>query len=357
MTCVALLLLAVCTTACTTDRTRRSYLERNAQELGAPARPVVVVPGFGVSRLFDPVTGRFVWGTAHSTMQTRFADDLDLDPADRLVPRGYVGSRGPVNIGWQLTEALRKYGRYTPGVDVHPFAYDWRKSARVNARHLADLVETVRGAGKVDIVTHSAGALVALAYVKLEGGAERVENLILIAPPRGGVPDAFRVLVRPERFIRRVFEPEMVATWPFVFELLPEDGRFLVDATGNAIDSDIWIDPRWKPQLDAARSFRATLDATPVPSAIRVTVLAGDCVPTARRVLRRNDGTWVFYRDELRPEEQALAPILFEPGDGTVTVRSASAAGEPILFCDGHQGLASDPNVHQTLIRLLRAPR
>ena len=353
MTCVALLLLA----ACTTDRTRRSYLERNALDLGPPARPVIVIPGFGVSRLFDPVTGRYVWGTAHSTVQTRFADNLDLDANDRLVPRGFVGSRGPVNIGWQLTEALRKYGRYTPGVDVHPFAYDWRKSARVNASHLAELVERVRGAGNVDIVTHSAGAFVALAYVKLEGGADRVENLILIAPPGAGVADAFRVLVRPERFIRRVFEPEMVATWPFVFELFPEDGRFLVDERGNAIDSDIWIDPRWKPQLDAARAFRHALDAAPMPHAIRVTVLAGDCVPTGRRVLRRDDGTWVFYRDELRPHEEALAAALFEPGDGTVSVRSASTAGEPILFCDGHQGLASDPNVHQTLIRLLRDPR
>ena len=356
MTCVALLLLAA-TTACTTDRTRRSYLERNALELGAPARPVIVVPGFGVTRLFDPVTDRFVWGTPHSTVQTRFADDLDLDANDRLVPRGYAGSRGPVNIGWQLTEALRKYGRYTPGEDVHPFAYDWRQSARFNARHLGELVETVRGDGKVDIVTHSAGAFVALAYVKLEGGADRVENLILIAPPRAGVPDAFRVLVRPERFIRRVFAPEMVATWPFVFELLPVDGRFLVDGSGRSIDFDVWTDPRWIQQLHAARSFREALDAAPMPSAVRVTVLAGDCVPTARRVLRRDDGTWVFYRDELRPDEHALAPMLFEPGDGTVTVTSARAAGEPILFCDGHQGLASDPNVHQTLIRLLRGPR
>ena len=353
MTCVALLLLA----ACTTDRTRRSYLERNALELAPPPRPVIVVPGFGVSRLFDPVTERFVWGTAHSTVQTRFADDLDLDANDRLVPRGFVGSRGPVNVGWQLAEALRKYGRYEPGSDVFSFAYDWRRSARVNARHLAELVEMSSGGGKVDIVTHSAGALVALAYVKLEGGADRVENLILIAPPRAGVPDALRVLVRPERFLRRVFEPEMVATWPFVFELLPENGRFLIDRKGHQLDYDAWTDPRWEHQLAAARAFRKALDSASMPTSIRVTVIAGDCVPTAQRVLRRDDGTWVFYRDELRPDEELLAPILFESGDGTVSVTSARAAGEPILFCDGHQGLASDPSVHQTLIRLLRGQR
>src|SRR5688500_7465535 len=108
-------LIIVALAGCTTDRTRRSYLRENAARFEVPpTRPVIVVPGFGVSRLFDPVTGRFVWGTAHAMVQRRYADDLELQPGDRLVPRGFVGSRGPINIAWQLTEALRKYGGYTP---------------------------------------------------------------------------------------------------------------------------------------------------------------------------------------------------------------------------------------------------
>ncbi|HVE70431.1 MAG TPA: hypothetical protein VNI54_03610 [Thermoanaerobaculia bacterium] len=46
--------------------------------------------------------------------------------------------------------------------------------------------------------------------------------------------------------------------------------------------------------------------------------------------------------------------MLFEPGDGTVPVSSAKAGGEAMPFCDGHQGIAADPHVHRTIIRVLR---
>lgn len=70
-------------------------------------------------------------------MQTHFADDLDLPiddegaiEHDRLVPRGFTGSRGPINIGRHLREALRKYGGYTPERDLFVSEYDWRLSAQ-----------------------------------------------------------------------------------------------------------------------------------------------------------------------------------------------------------------------------------
>jgi hypothetical protein len=358
--------------ACTTDRTRRGYLEENARRIYAspPERVAIVVPGFGVTRLYDPVIDRYVWGTARSTVRTRFPDDLDLpvEGRDRLVPRGYVGSRGPVNVGWQLTEALRKYGGYERDETVFPFYYDWRLSARENALQLRDFIATVRKGRRVDIVTHSAGSLVALALVKLIGG-DSVENLILIAPTRAGVADAFRILVRPERFIRRRFTPDLVATWPSVPELFPEDGRFIVDEDGEATSFDVWDPASWAPivptelrdrfarSIERARAFRQELRDAPLPANVRLTIIAGDCVPTARRVLARDDGTYVFYASELREDEQRLQPLLFEPGDGTVPVSSARGGSDAFLFCDGHQGIVSDPNVHRALIRLLRETR
>jgi Alpha/beta hydrolase family len=331
---------------CTTDRTRRGYLRANAAMLGKPARPAIVIAGFGVTRLDDPVTRRVVWGTPRAMWRTRYDDDLDLDPNDRLVPRGWVGSRGPVNTGWQLSIALGKFGGYTEGVDLFPFHYDWRRSARENARLLAALIERVRGAGRVDLVTHSAGAVVALA---LE--SEHVGHIVMVAPVRGGTVEAFRVFVRPERFLRRTFAPEMVATWPFIFELLPKDGRVFVDEEGTPLDRDLW-DPKTWPldvgaQLENARGFRDELRNR--RTGARVTILAGDCVPTARRILVRRDGTYAFYRGELREGEQHLVPILFAPGDGT-----ALADEEAMLFCSGHQGLAADPSVHRAIIRALR---
>ena len=366
---IALLLLA----ACTTDSTRRGYLRANAETLAATARPAIIIPGFGVTRLLDPVRDRFVWGTAHATVQTRFEDDLDLpvDAAgnigrDRLVPRGYTGSRGPINIGWHLREGLRKFGGYTPDRDVFGFEYDWRLPARENAAKLAALVDRVGHGDKVDLITHSAGALIALTYVKLLGGADKVDHLILIAPTRRGVIDAFRIMMRPERFIRRAFTTEMVATWPSIPELLPDDGRFLVDEHGLTIDRDLWTIEGWRGLLPKderlqrafarsladARRFRSELANARLN--VHAEVIAGDCVPTAVRALMRADGTFAFYPGELRPSEKPLRKLLFEPGDGTVPVRSARAGGEAMLFCDGHQGIVTDPNVVRALVRNLR---
>lgn len=343
--------LAHCSTLRTTDRTRRGYLRANAQSLGPPPRPVVVIAGFGVTRLVDPVTQRHVWGTPRSVWRTDHADDLDLDAADRLVPVGWVGSRGPINTGWQLAIGLRKFGGYGES-DIHPFYYDWRKSARENARLLGEHIDRI-GSKKVDLVTHSAGSIVALEYART---SNRVENLVMVAPVLRGSLEAWRVFVRTERFIRRTFTPEMVATWPFVFELLPEHGRVFVDEQGNAIDRDLWDPKAWpfdvRAQLASARAFRDELRGAKIGA--ELTVIAGDCVPTAIRVLARRDGTYAFYPDDLRKGEEHLARVLFEPGDGTVPVSSARARGAAMLFCDGHQGIAADPSVHRAMIRALR---
>ncbi|HUP46049.1 MAG TPA: hypothetical protein VM779_11115 [Thermoanaerobaculia bacterium] len=354
--------------ACTTDRTRRAYLRDNAAFHPQPERAVIVIPGFGVTRLFDPLTRRHVWGTPRATMHTRYDDDLDLPSdgrsRDRLIPHGYVGSRGPVNVGWQLTEALRRYGGYIEHRDVHPFYYDWRLSALENARSLEEMAARVSRGGKVDLLTHSAGALVALAWIKLGDGGDRVDRLVMIAPPRRGVVDALRIFVRPERFLRRSFTPAIVATWPAVYELLPDDGRFVIGSDGEPADFDAWRAETWarlgaaaRPDvrlLREARTFRDRLEAAPMPPGVRATILAGDCVPTARRVLFRDDGSFAFYRDELRGEEEHLRPLLFEDGDGTVPVSSAQGGSEALLFCDGHQGIATDPNVHRAILRALR---
>jgi hypothetical protein len=49
-----------------------------------------------------------------------------------------------------------------------------------------------------------------------------------------------------------------------------------------------------------------------------------------------------------------LARTLFEPGDGTVPVSSARNGAAAELFCDGHQGIATDPNAVRSIVRALR---
>ena len=420
---ILILLLSALVTGCGMTRaSRSSYLTSLAPYLEPPARPVIVIPGVGVTRLFDPVTQYFVWGTARNVLHTRYAEDLDLPidlttllpVRDRLVPRGYVGSRSPINIGWRLSSALVRYGRYEdkPGSNgkptVYSLVYDFRLSSTESAKSLDRLIEKIRKQHgdpslKVDLVAHSAGGLVALTYLKLgiapvedpaswdEGSrqaAAKIGRVVLIATPQTGTADALRLLHRPERFVLRLIPQEMISTFPSMLEMLPEDGRFLLDEQGNVIEADLWKAESWKHlelglfipsvarriRLESSpehydllvRSFSRSLDRArrlrdalrrEIPEGVVVESVAGDCVPTAHHALRRTDGTLAFYRSELRPAEKPLIERMVESGDGSVTVTSATGGdlARAALFCDGHQALASDPHVHRAMIRVLRS--
>lgn len=344
--------------ACTSDDLRQRYLENQSAFLSKPTHPVIVIPGFGNARLYDPTTDRFVWGTPRSMVHREYEDDLDLPVdestfvvgRDRLVPKGFVGSRGLINTGFQIRRALETYAGYAGMVTV--FEYDWRRSSSDAARELESLVGTTR----VDLVTHSAGALVALAFAR--ENPSLVRRIVLIAPPLQGTLEAFRVLARGEKIVRREITPETAATFPFLFELLPSE-PFLIDERGVEVPVD-WDGFR-PADLTRANAFdRLLRDARRsrrIPPNAEVHVIAGDCIPTARRALLRRDGSLAFYPEELRHGETALRDVMFEPGDGSIAVSSALAGNLPHeLFCDGHHGIASDPNVQRAIIRILTRP-
>lgn len=388
----------------------------------SPERPVVVIPGFGNSKLFDAERDTYVWGTPRTMIHTSYEDDLDLpvDPstgtfgADGLVPRGgFVGSRGPINIAWRIAHGLETRGAYreardaTPGAgtaEIHKFAFDFRLSATENARRLDAFIDEIRlkhadPSLQVDVIAFSAGGVVALTYAKLgtadldrpetwEAGARlaasKVETLILVAAPQEGTNESIRVLVRGEKLIRRAWPPEMMASFPSVAEMLPEERFPFVDEGGWTIGFDVWSADSWEAfefaiysdeartaiarhgadwesydrafrrSLERAERLRATLRSRPVPDGIRFAALAGDCIPTAERVLMRADRTLVFYPSELREGEETLAALLFAPGDGSIAASSAAArTPEREFFCRGHQGIASDPWAHEAMLRAL----
>lgn len=423
LTLLVLLIIVIPTTGCrTSDGLRRDYLRSLAPLLSPPTRPVVIIPGFGVSRLYDTELEQWVWGTPRTTVITGYDDDLDLPVSssgelahDSLIPRGFAGSRGSVNTAWQLAVALQKFGGYrvarwnhdaaTPST-AYLFEYDWRRSAFDNAVRLDEMIESIRTEHgdrelRVDLLTHSAGANIALAYLgagtagrndpaarqaELGSVTEKVDRLVMIAPPRRGTPEAFRILVRGETVIRRRLDPVMAATWPAVAEILPHDGFFLVDSAGESMnidlhDIDSWrslriglFDPvisadvtarqgkeGWKRRVQAferslAQSARLRrLENQPLPDGLETLTIMGDCVPTVRKVLMRPDRSFVFYRHELKSAEKHLIATLFEPGDGTVG--SSSAAPHPgeeqVPLCSGHQGLSMDPAAQRAVLRAL----
>jgi pimeloyl-ACP methyl ester carboxylesterase len=418
----AAIVLTILLSSCSPYTWKRSYLREAAMFTEAPARPVIVISGFGTSKLYDPITKRYVWGTAHATLQTKYADNLELavDPEkeeivrDRLVPRGFVGSRGPINFSWQISRALELYGSYAmatldppamqPPRDIYRFAYDWRLSSTDNARELDALIEQIRRAHhnpqlRVDIVGHSLGAFIALTYLRMgtapldqpdlwtaaaESAARKVNAVVLLGAPQQGAVDAFRVLIRSERFVMRVLAPRWTATYPSVVEMLPLDGRIVIDEQGAPMDIDLWDIQSWRrhklsifsdeirrqiveqqsekaydhltvafaKSLRRAKTLR-TVHARPLPPGVAVTSITSDCIPTGRRVLLRRDGTFAFQIEDLRENEKHLAKRMFVPGDGSITMASATA-GKVMVFCSGHQGMALDPGVHHTIIRSLQ---
>ena len=389
----------------TSDGLRRDYLRSVARITPAPTRPVIIIPGFGVSRLRDPELDRWVWGTPRATVITSYDDDLDLPVdeggtigSDRLEPSGFVGSRGPVNTAWQLAIALEKFGGYRvarwheeDGDDLptaYLFEHDWRRSGLETAGRLAELIETIREDHgdpdlRIDLLTHSAGANVALAYLQSYQNAP-VDRLVMIAPPRRGTIEAFRLLTEGEKVIRRRLDPAMASTWPSVFEVLPPQTT-LLDSDGSRRTIELGTIDSWRDlgrgifdpvvreeiveregaeglalrerafeQLLGAGSRFRDLVGRPLPAEVHVTTILGDCVPTVARVVARPDGSFVFYPDQLSRDERYLLPDAFGPGDGTVAASSAEPVeGDLVRLCSGHQGLAMDPAAHRNMLRAL----
>jgi len=387
-----------------------------------PTRPVVVIPGFGNSKLWDPVNESWVWGTPRTTIFTEYDDDLDLpfDTAharfgfDNLIPRGgFAGSRGPVNIAWRISQGLVRRGSYhrmqsgglpDDDADIHPFAFDFRLSATDNARRLDAFIDDIRlrhgdPALKVDIIAFSAGGMIALTYAKLgtadldrpetwdaasRTAASKVATMLLVATPQEGTNESIRVLFRGEKIVRRAWPQEMMATFPSITEMLPEAQFPLVDEQGRRVPFDVWSAADWRElrvgvysekvrqaleskgsdwsavergfrtSLGRAARLREALRGRPFPVGVNVTALAGDCIPTAQRVLLRADQTLAFYPSELRPEERQLETVLFGPGDGSIPAASATAQTvRSEFFCRGHQGIASDAGAQEAMLSAL----
>jgi len=378
---------------------QKGYLTKRKMLSPPPSRAAIVIPGFGNTKLYDPVNKEFVWGTARSMVTAHFEDDLELplegEASDRLVPRGFVGSRAPINIAWRLSTALERFGGYVsteaPGdPTVYAFEFDWRLSFVDNGRKLGQFIDELRirrgdPLEEFDIVAHSAGGLIALAYLSNGGesldtpetwsrgaaaAASRIGRAVLVATPGRGSAESFRFMVRGETMIRRSLLPARVATFPSVFELLPFDS-YAIDESGEAIDLSkidqwkkyglaIWNSPspdealerRFAELLERSRRFQQALASR--PALVPTDTIAGDCIPTVKKVLVRDDGSIVLYERELLPKEVSKFDDLFGPGDGSILTSSAEGDDpSPTYLCSGHFGLASDPDAVRAILRLL----
>jgi pimeloyl-ACP methyl ester carboxylesterase len=182
--------------------------------------PVVFVPGFMGSRLTDPKNDALVWNPTGGPIGATpggFAVDFKVlqQITHTLVPdethpyakrsdhervkhvrhfyqvlTDYYGDC-VLGLAAMETPKMKRFGLRTR---VYCAGYDWRQDIARSALRLAATVEEAlreTRERKVILVGHSTGGIVARYYCRAMGGESKVHQVILLASPTMGAPDAF----------------------------------------------------------------------------------------------------------------------------------------------------------------------
>ena len=441
------LLAGGCATSMTPDLLRLYSIQA-----GNPDQPpVVVIHGALGARLVNADSGKEVW--PGSLRRILFSDyrslRLEIDPvtlipkASKLKSAGIARHAGGKDFYGRILDALENIGAYAPGepgdAAVHGekryyvFSYDWRQDNVKSARELHQFLEAIRDDYgdpklKVDIIAHSMGGLLTRYYARYgtvdvlddndfpvnRMGESRIRRVVLLGTPSLGSVGALRTLIRGFKVVFGAIPPEVVATFPSTYQVLPHaitdwfvtaDGRaikrdqfsaggfwkrFEFSVFGSDVQSEIRGDFDNKDEADRylqtlqryfdkhierARRFSWSL-TVPVPSSeLRYIVFGGDCIPTpARAVVEEVAGE---SRLRLRPGEIRHAvpginyeQLMFEPGDGVVTKASLLArqtsdptvarhryshfsVDYPVFLCEKHDQLTGNIDFQNNLLHAL----
>ncbi|MGW1375403.1 esterase/lipase family protein [Streptomyces sp. NPDC002446] len=100
-----------------------------------------------------------------------------------LLLHGFIDNRSVFVL---LRRSLHRHGwRHVEALNYSPLTCDLRKAAELLSRHVEDVCART-GHGRVDIVGHSLGGLIARYYVQRLGGDLRVRTLVTLGTPHSG---------------------------------------------------------------------------------------------------------------------------------------------------------------------------
>jgi pimeloyl-ACP methyl ester carboxylesterase len=311
----------------------------------------------------NPKATQVVWGTVGALRQfptIRLTQDGGSN--DQVRPCGLV--REIVFLGLYrqdvyapILEQLEKVG-YRENRDLFVFAYDWRRSIFDNAKALEAFVRNSAPDGKVDILAHSMGALVARAYVVDGEGGDRVARLFSAGAPFQGSAKVFQTVEKGWGPLNAVmggldgFRRTMLS-FPSIFELMPRYEACCDTGTGSAFDPSnpqAWSGLRWHgvdtaTMPDLQRTFvrirkLQALAATAMPKGVEDVLLVGIDQRTPEKASFTMEG-----------DLSVLRVAHTWAGDGSV-IRSSAVIADvpsyPTSFAD-HQRILNDPQIQDFL--------
>ena len=407
--------------------------------------PVVVVHGILGARL-STAAGDERWPGGVFRLLFHDYDDLALPfdvetgkpGTDDLRPSALFDGAAGQDFYGQLIETLSGPGGYRirdggPGSPptLYVFLYDWRRDNAESAARLDELVDRIRRehgdpALRVDIVAHSMGGLLVHYFVRFGAedvldlerpvvtfaGGAKVRKVILVGSPMRGSISGLQLAIMGAPIGFGTVPPEIGATWPSVYQLLPDPAwDWMVDPGGRRLDRDLYDLETWRSydwvvfdtaarariqdrmgdsakagrylagleraaarNLARARRFKAALASPTASCPSRYIVFGGDCELTPARCLVEIIDGRAFVR--LRPQDVAQRMpgidydrFMLEPGDGRVTKASALSrtsldlsrdspgGGFPIAYgvflCQSHTDLPGDITFRDNLLEIL----
>ncbi len=412
--------------------------------------PVVIIHGAFGSRLRTIPDHHEIWPGRISSFFFGRHEALALPINEVSLEADFNGSEAyalfdhaaGVDFYGKILKVLNDAGGYTlaqPGRKrqageklYYTLVYDWRNEIPINATLLGALIEQIRRDYerpdlKVDIVAHSLGALVARYYIRygsedvLDGDvftpnyahADTVRKVVLVGPPNFGSIFALQNFMMGWKLGVRTIPPEIFATWPGAFQVLPHPDRdWLVTMQGeissrDLYDINLWREFEWsifnplfrarlaknahdpesahqyiktlerffEKQLTRGRRFHRALSTPLQQSSVSYIVFGGDCQLTPARCLVENVNGKNIMR--LHPRE-ILNPVsginykkmMLEPGDGSVTKPSLLARNSldpslpgtsndvfplayTMLLCEKHTKLTGNMSFQDNLLNIL----
>ncbi len=173
----------------------------NATAAAQERVPVVFIPGIGGSLLADKAQPqKIVFGSVKQSMDQFAKLELGLDRSkNRMIATDILreAQRARGDSVDQYNLLMKRFAAlgYREGVDLFPFAYDWRMSNFETAERFRQFLTERKLAGRpIDIVAHSMGGLVATIYIQKYAAEQRVRNFVAMGTPFYGSVKAIRAL-------------------------------------------------------------------------------------------------------------------------------------------------------------------